>query len=99
MSDHGTAAVRLFSLGHSNHEWGRFLDLLRAAGVTAVADVRSQPASPRCPHFNRAELERTLRDRDLAYAFLGNELGGRPRQPSLYDGEGRADYERVRKTI
>jgi len=98
MSDHGTAAVRLFSLGHSNHEWGRFLDLLRALGITAIADVRSQPSSQRCPHFNRAELERELRARDIAYGFLGKELGGRPKQPGLYDAEGRADYERVRKT-
>ncbi|HEV3255761.1 MAG TPA: DUF488 domain-containing protein [Gemmataceae bacterium] len=98
MNDHGAAAARLFSVGHSNHELSHFVDLLRGSGITAVADVRSQPSSQRCPHFNRTELERELRHGDIAYAFLGKELGGRPGQPSLYDAEGRANYERVRKT-
>jgi uncharacterized protein (DUF488 family) len=64
--------------------------------VTAVADVRSQPFSQRHPEFNRPELERSLREHDIGYAFLGDTLGGRPRQPSAYDHEGRVDYQRVR---
>jgi uncharacterized protein (DUF488 family) len=76
----------------------RLVELLRAASVTAIADVRSQPFSQRYPHFNRPELQRGLADHDIAYAFLGGELGGRPRDSKLYDGEGRVNYERVRQT-
>ncbi len=90
------SAARLFSIGHSNHELPRLIELLRSAGVTAVADVRSQPYSRRLPQFNRPDLEAALRQCDIAYAFLGDLLGGRPRQPSLYDAEGRADYARIR---
>jgi hypothetical protein len=90
--------ARLLSIGHSNHEPTDLLRLLRSAGVTAVADVRSQPFSPRYPHFNRPELERGLRQYGLGYAFLGDLLGGRPQQPSLYDADGRVNYERVRAT-
>jgi uncharacterized protein (DUF488 family) len=89
---------RLFSIGHSDHELAEFVSLLRRAGVTAVADVRSQPFSQRYPHFNRGVLEAHLRGQDIGYAFLGDSLGGRPRQPSLYDSQGRVDYMRVRKT-
>jgi uncharacterized protein (DUF488 family) len=88
----------LFSVGHSNHERPAFLALLRQAGVTAVADVRSSPYSRRLPQFNRPELERELRENGIAYVFLGDPLGGRPRDRELYDGEGRVDYERVRRT-
>jgi uncharacterized protein (DUF488 family) len=88
----------LFSVGHSNHELPAFLALLDAAGVTALADVRSHPFSQRLPYFSRPALEQTLRDRDVAYAFLGDLLGGRPADPALYDGDGRVDYERVRAT-
>jgi uncharacterized protein (DUF488 family) len=89
---------RLYSIGHSNHRLARLLRLLQNAGVTAVADVRSQPYSQRQPHFNRPELEKELQRVDIAYAFLGRHLGGRPGQPELYDPQGRVDYERVRAT-
>ena len=89
---------RVFSVGHSNHEPGRFVALLREAGITAVADVRSQPYSRRLPQFSRPELEPLLRAHAIAYVFLGDHLGGRPGRPSLYDADGRADYERVRAT-
>ena len=88
----------LFTIGHSNHEFARFIALLRNASVTAVADVRSQPFSQRYPHFNRAELRSGLADAEIVYAFLGDELGGRPRDSTLYDMEGRVRYERVRQT-
>jgi uncharacterized protein (DUF488 family) len=89
---------RLFSIGHSNHDLPRLVELLHGAGVSAVADVRSHPFSQRYPQFNRPDLEWGLRQHDIAYAFLGDLLGGRPRQPGLYDPEGRVDYERLRGT-
>jgi uncharacterized protein (DUF488 family) len=92
------AAAGLISVGHSNHEWSAFVALMRRAGVTALADVRSSPYSGRYPHFNRESLMRGLYDEDIPYVFLGNLLGGRPGQPSLYDVDGRVNYERVRRT-
>jgi uncharacterized protein (DUF488 family) len=89
---------RLFSIGHSNHDLAEFLRLLRLNGVSALADVRSAPYSPRHPQFNREELRRTLRDNDIHYVFLGDQLGGRPAPRDLYDNEGRVDYEKVRAT-
>ena len=50
----------LYTVGHSNHDLPRLLDLLRSNGVTAVADVRSSPYSRRLPQFNRPELESAL---------------------------------------
>jgi uncharacterized protein (DUF488 family) len=92
------SGARLMSIGHSNHTVSALIELLRAASVTAVADVRSRPYSGRNPQFNRPELESALNELDMHYAFLGDSLGGRPSQMSLYDEEGRVDYERVRKT-
>jgi uncharacterized protein (DUF488 family) len=88
--------ARLLSIGHSNHSIESFLRLLQDANVTAVADVRTQPASRRYPQFNRTELESFLGDHDITYVFLGDLLGGRPGNPSLYDADGRVNYERVR---
>src|SRR5579872_5796552 len=89
---------RLLSVGHSNHEWPRLLELLRGAGVTAVADVRSSPYSRRLPQYNRSVIEGALPQNGIAYVFLGDLLGGRPADRDLYDPEGWADYERMRRT-
>jgi uncharacterized protein (DUF488 family) len=88
--------VGLFSIGHSHHEMGRLIELLEAADVTAVADVRSHPYSRRLPQFNRPDLDAALRASGIVYVFLGDLLGGRPAQPDLYDEDRRVDYWRVR---
>jgi uncharacterized protein (DUF488 family) len=92
------ARVRLFSIGHSGHSLDHFLALLGQAGGSAVADVRSHPYSGWLPQFNRPDLREALRAQGIAYLFLGDALGGRPEQASLYDEDGRVNYERVRAT-
>jgi uncharacterized protein (DUF488 family) len=89
---------RLFSVGHSNHEVGDLLRLLRGAGVTAVADVRSSPYSRRRPQFNRGQFQSDLAQSGVEYVFLGDLLGGRPDDPGLYSAESWVDYEAVRAT-
>jgi uncharacterized protein (DUF488 family) len=86
--------VDLFSIGHSNLPAERFVAMLRGAEVTTVADVRSVPASRFCPWFSRKALEARLIRDGVAYAFYGDTLGGRPRDPSLYC-DGVVDYEAV----
>jgi uncharacterized protein (DUF488 family) len=90
------APCRLFTIGHSQHELRRLVELLEEADVNAVADVRSHPYSRRLPQFNRPDLEEGLRSYGIVYVFVGDLLGGRPAQPDLYDADGRVDYRRVR---
>jgi uncharacterized protein (DUF488 family) len=87
----------IFSIGHSTHSAERFRELLQAAGITAIADVRSSPYSRHFPHFSRTELQTWLKGSNLAYSFLGRELGGRPDDPRLFRN-GVADYEAMAKT-
>jgi uncharacterized protein (DUF488 family) len=84
----------LFSIGHSNIPAERFVAMLRAAGVDAVADVRSTPASRRFPWFSSKNLARTLQGEGMIYLPFGETLGGRPRDPALYH-DGIADYEKM----
>jgi uncharacterized protein (DUF488 family) len=64
----------ILTIGHSAHTYEEFLRLLRGAGVTAVADVRSSPFSRHQPQFNKNDLQRELRLDKIDYVFLGNEL-------------------------
>src|SRR5438046_2599566 len=84
------------SIGYSVHEVGHFVRLLRQAGVTVLADVRTHPSSRFMPAYNRPDLEAALRAAGIAYVFLGDDLGGRPRPAELYDPSGRVNYLRVR---
>src|SRR5262245_13137627 len=88
----------ILTIGHSNHTMDRFTELLRQSHVTALADVRSSPFSQRFPQYNQPELERALTTCGIRYVFLGEELGGRPSDVAVYDGDGQVDYWRVRST-
>jgi len=82
----------LFTIGHSNIPSERFIALLRGAGVDTIADVRSIPASRFCPWFSAKNFAPLLAGANVDYLSFGDELGGRPRDPSLYC-DGVADYE------
>ncbi|ROR66160.1 DUF488 family protein [Agrococcus jenensis] len=85
---------RVLTIGHSTHSIERFIALLSERQVTAIADVRSVPASRFTPQFNREALSRALRAAGIAYVFLGSELGARSPVASDYC-EGKVQYSRL----
>jgi uncharacterized protein (DUF488 family) len=72
-------ARSVWTIGHSTRPLDRFLELLTAHRIEAVADVRRYPGSRRWPQFGSDSLAATLETRGLAYVWFP-ELGGR-RQP------------------
>ena len=87
--------MSLFTIGHSNHDWPRFLELLRQHEITAIGDVRSAPYSAYNPQYNRESLAELLRREKIAYVHLGRELGARREEPECYDPTGRVQFDRV----
>lgn len=87
----------VFTIGHSDLSYELFVKRLHQQNVSAIADVRSSPFSRRSPWFSAPELKRALKESQVAYVFLGAELGGRPATKSLYT-RGVADYEAMSKT-
>jgi uncharacterized protein (DUF488 family) len=59
-------AAAILTIGHSRHSLERFVALLEAAQVTAIADVRSAPVSRFSPQFNKAALAASLTARGIA---------------------------------
>ncbi len=90
--------TKLWTIGHSNHSAEHFLSLLQQHGIETVVDVRSQPYSRFSPHFRQSRLRELLSEIGLDYLFLGDELGGRPKEPELYDDAGNVAYGRVART-
>jgi uncharacterized protein (DUF488 family) len=82
----------IWTIGHSNHGWERFAQLLAIAPVELVADVRSNPHSRVASWSNQGKLELALEQIEIRYAFLGDALGGRPADDACYDDAGHALY-------
>ena len=97
MSGAGDRPAQVLTVGHSNHAPEAFLALLTRHGVTALADVRSAPWSRFNPQFNRKALSASLADNDIAYVWLGRELGGRPDDPACYE-DGTVRYDLLAQT-
>jgi uncharacterized protein (DUF488 family) len=87
----------LYTIGHSNHTIEKFLALLKQHDITALCDVRSHPYSKYNPQFTYKALKETLKKHNIAYVFLGNEWGGKPKDLSCYN-EGKVQYARFIQT-
>lgn len=85
---------RIFSIGHSTLPLESFIALLKQQHIDTVCDVRSQPYSRACPHFSREMMQHELAKHAIMYVFLGNELGARSSDPSLYVN-GKVSYDRL----
>ncbi|MFN2289699.1 MAG: DUF488 family protein [Anaerolineae bacterium] len=81
--------AEIYTVGHSNHPRDAFVALLHEHRIELVVDVRSSPYSRYVPHANRETLARTLEHDGIAYRWMGDRLGGKPR------GEV-ADYDELR---
>jgi uncharacterized protein (DUF488 family) len=70
-------AMIVYTIGHGTRTTEELVEILRAAGVSRLIDVRRFPASRRNPHLAREELERSLPEHSVVYEWWGDELGGR----------------------
>lgn len=74
----------VYTIGHSDLSIESFVEHLQRNGITALTDVRSSPYSRMQPQFNREMLKSDLQKNNIAYVFLGKELGARSEQPECY---------------
>jgi uncharacterized protein (DUF488 family) len=88
----------VFSVGHSSLKEQAFFGLLQTHAITDIVDVRSQPHSRFAPQFNAGMLEMSCDVAGVDYVFLGDTLGGRPRERRFYDGSGRVDYSALARS-
>jgi len=85
----------LYTVGHGSRKREDFLGLLKSFGIEYLVDVRSQPYSKFNPQFNQTEIKFFLESNGIRYVFMGDSIGGRPKDKSCYDREGKVDYDAV----
>ncbi|MGH7217900.1 MAG: DUF488 family protein [Candidatus Microsaccharimonas sp.] len=68
----------LFTIGHSTREIDEFIDLLKAHAITTLVDIRTIPKSRHNPQYGQEELEGSLREHGIEYAYIKSLGGLRP---------------------
>lgn len=94
MEKTGNSAT-LWTIGHSSADTAKLFDLLRRHHIEVLVDVRASPYSSYVPHSNREVLEAAAAAAGLSYVFMGDSLGGKPKDSNLCDSNGKPDYARI----
>ena len=89
---------QLYTIGHSSHTPEHFIGLLQQHRIEVLVDTRSAPYSRYSPHFDREALSNLVSAVKIKYLFLGDVLGGRPKDEDHYDQAGRARYAKMGKS-
>jgi uncharacterized protein (DUF488 family) len=88
--------IPIYTIGYGNRSIEDFVKLIQGYDIKFLVDVRSQPYSRFNPDFSKDALEKRLRQHSIRYIFMGETLGGRPKDSSCYV-DGRVDYAMVRE--
>ena len=89
---------KCFTIGYGNYPLDLFITFLQNVSIDLIIDVRSSPYSRFNPHFNRENFDKSLKEKNIQYQFMGDRLGGRYTAPGLLFPDGTVDYRKVRDT-
>lgn len=87
--------MQVFTVGYGRFDFPALADRIRPHGATHLVDVRSAPYSRYQEHFREPVLKRLCEQVGLKYYYMGDRLGGRPGNPTVYT-DGAVDYAKVR---
>ena len=87
----------LYTIGYSGFSLEEFIETLKQKSIAAIIDVRSSPYSSRFEQYNITNIKDILNNNSIFYLFLGDELGARPKQRSLYTNHV-ADFTKMAKS-
>ncbi len=75
---------KIYTIGYGNRSINLFINLLQEHNITTLIDVRSKPYSRFNKDFSKAPLANTLETLGFNYLFMGDTLGGKPQNKSLF---------------
>ena len=85
----------LFTVGYGARTLDELLAVLKANRIEYLIDVRTAPFSKFKPEFSKDLLQHHVERAGLRYVFMGDTLGGQPRDPACHT-DGKVDYDKVR---
>jgi uncharacterized protein (DUF488 family) len=88
--------IPIYTVGYGNRSIDDFVTLLQDYDIKFLVDIRSQPYSRFSPDFSKDALDKRIQQHHIRYIFMGDTLGGRPKDSSCYVGN-KVNYARVRE--
>ncbi len=85
----------IFTVGYGQDDFRTFADRLAVHGIDLLIDVRSNPYSRYDLSYRAGIIENHCAEVGLDYRFLGNLIGGKPKDPAMFDDRGRLIDERL----
>lgn len=85
----------IYTVGHSTMTVDDFIKLIKIYSIDCIVDVRSTPYSQYASQFNEAEIRYALQQEGIAYIYMGKEFGARRDDATLYDEDGRLNFEKT----
>lgn len=86
----------IYTIGHGSRKIDEFIRILKDFEIEYLIDVRSLPYSKFNPQFNQNDLKHSLIENHITYVFMGDNIGGRPKDATCYDEDGKIDYDKVK---
>lgn len=90
-----TPAITIYTIGHSNHDVAKFLELLEMHQIDMLIDVRSAPSSKYATQYDQKALKGSLKDASIQYKYMGKSLGGRPKDKDVLNSESKIVRENI----
>lgn len=88
-------STKLYTIGYATKPIAVFIKQLQENQINAVADIRSVPYSNRFYDYHKEAIAEHLRANGIRYAYLGDELGPRSKDPSHYDDNNQIQFDRL----
>jgi len=87
----------IYSIGNGVKKIEDFIAELKFFNIQFLYDVRSKPYSRWNPQFNQKALKLKLEEKGIKYVYVGDTLGGFPKDKSCYDLNGKVVYDLVKE--
>jgi len=85
----------IYSIGHGRKTIEQFISEINIYKIKYVIDVRSIPFSKWAQQFNKAVIGSWLNNFGVIYTYMGDSLGGKPKDNSCCDKDGYIDYRKM----
>ncbi len=86
----------IFTIGYGGRKIEAFIELLMRFDIRTLVDIRSNPYSRFQPAYRKQAFSEYLTQAGIHYIFMGEALGGRPKDPACYT-DGKVDYKKLQQ--
>ena len=87
--------IEIYTLGHSNYPFDKFIEILKKYDINCVVDIRSTPYSKYNTQYNKEFLHETLKNLGYTYIYMADEFGAKRKTKVSYNDKGYADFDKV----